>query len=448
MRITLLSRGPPKLSAMAAVKYAPPAMPPRKKYQTMSRCQSGDLSIAAVLGGATALAEGHERAHPHQERRAHREERIHLHVALGQERLLWELVGRRPVEEQEEGVETSQRPVRVGAVQLRVLVAQLLEGGHALLRLGHELVAEAELDGVGGTGLGARGSEPVVDPVVAERALVRAPRVMVEGDHAERAGADAVPAAVAHVLVDVDGAELRAIDRPRRAGVEAAGLGAVLADVRHEEPGELTVGLGLLHEADEAVCLVRKGRVVLVGAGPLGLLAGQLVPLLAGDLAGATADAQRGVREHRQRAGHGYTSPFLTLHMKAFVSWMYTVGSATVAERSLVMSPLAMPLYPQCHGTPIWWTVLPSIMNGLSRCVTMALATIFPRGVDTVTLSPLAMPSSLASSWLISVKCDSKSSASIGRYRDMTPERWCSVSRYVVMTYGYSLEPTEARSFF
>src|SRR5512132_2846948 len=226
MRITLLSRGPPKLSAMAAVKYAPPAMPPRKKYQTMSRCQSGDLSIAAVLGGtagggATALAEGHEGAHAYQECRAHRKERVHLHVALGQERLLRELIGRGPVEEQEEGVETSQRPVRVGAVQLRVLVAQLLEGGHALLRLGHELVAEPELDGVGGTGLGAGGPEPVVDPVVAERALVRAPRVVVEGDDPEGAGADTVPAAVAHVLVDVDGAEFRAIDRPRGAGLEA-----------------------------------------------------------------------------------------------------------------------------------------------------------------------------------------------------------------------------------
>src|SRR2546427_6952224 len=107
MRITLLSRGPPKLSAMAAVKYAPPAMPPRKKYQTMSQCQSGDLSIAVVLrlaawrlaawrlaawrlaawrlAGwrlAAPLAERHEGAHAHQERRAHREERIHLHVAL------------------------------------------------------------------------------------------------------------------------------------------------------------------------------------------------------------------------------------------------------------------------------------------------------------------------------------------------------------------------------
>src|SRR5713101_9440047 len=400
-------------------------MPPRKKYQTISQCQSGDLSIAAVLGMAAwgmaawgmaaPLAKCHDRAHAHQEGRAHGEKRIHLHVALRQKRLLRQGVGRRPVEEQEEGIETPQRPVRIGAVQLRVLVAHLLERGHALLRLGHELVTEAELDGIRGARFGAGGPEPVVDPVIAEGALVGAPRVVVERDHPEGAGADAVPAAVAHVLIDVDGAELRAVDGPGRAGVETAGLGAVLAHVRHEEPGQLTVRLGLLYEADEAIGLVGKRRVVLVGPRPLRLLGGQLVPLLAGDLASATADAQRGVREHRQRAGHGYTSPFLTLHMKAFVSWMYTVGSATVAERSLVMSTLAMPLYPQCHGTPISWTVLPSIMNGLSRCVTMALATILPRGVDTVTLSPLAMPSSLASSWLISAKWDSKSSASMGR---------------------------------
>jgi hypothetical protein len=35
MRATRLSPGSPKMSAMAAVKYAPPAMPPRKKYQTI-----------------------------------------------------------------------------------------------------------------------------------------------------------------------------------------------------------------------------------------------------------------------------------------------------------------------------------------------------------------------------------------------------------------------------
>ena len=41
MRNTPRSRSLPKLSAMAAVKYAPPAIPPMKKYQTMRRCQSG-----------------------------------------------------------------------------------------------------------------------------------------------------------------------------------------------------------------------------------------------------------------------------------------------------------------------------------------------------------------------------------------------------------------------
>ena len=84
------------------------------------------------------------------------------------------------------------------------------------------------------------------------------------------------------------------------------------------------------------------------------------------------------------------------------------------------MSPLlpgseSKPFHPQCQGTPIWCTVLPSIWKGLRRWVTMALATIFPRGVDIVTLSPLAMPISFASSWLISAKCDSNISASIGR---------------------------------
>src|SRR5712691_2786214 len=414
MRKTLLSLGLPKLSAIAAVKYAPPAIPPRKKYQTIRRCQSGLLSIAVPLVAA-AIPEGDDRPHADEDRRAHREQGGDHHVALGQERLFGQAVRGRLVEQEEKGVQAAEGALRVGAVELRVLVSELLERGDPLVGLGHELVAEPKLDGLGRAGLRARRAQAVVDAIVAEGALVGPSRVVVEGHDAEGAGADAVPAAVADVLVDVDRAELGPVDRARRAGVEASGLRAVLAHVRHEEPRELAVRLGLFDEANQPVGLVGKRRVILVGAGPLRLLARQLVPLLARDLAGPAPDAERRVREHRQGAGHGYTSPFLTLHMKAFVSWMYTVGSATVAERSLVMSPLAMPLYPQCHGTPIWWTVLPSIMNGLSRCVTMALATIFPRGVDTVTLSPLAMPSSLASSWLISVKCDSKSSASIGR---------------------------------
>src|ERR1700730_745648 len=281
-RNTLLSLRLPKLSAMAAVKYAPPAIPPRKKYQTMSRCQSGDLSMAAVLGvaaiGSAPLAEREERPDADEERRPDGQQRVHDHVALGKGRLLRQRVGRRLVEQEEERVETAQRAIAVGAVELRVFVAHALERRHALVGLGHQLVPEAELDGLRGAGLRAGGAEAVVDAIIAERALVGPPRIVIEGDHAEGAGADAVAATVADILIDIDRPVLRPVDRARRAGVETAGLRAVLADVGHQEPGELAVGLGLLDEADEAIGLVRERGVVLVRARPFRLLAGQLVP--------------------------------------------------------------------------------------------------------------------------------------------------------------------------
>src|SRR6266478_4316480 len=240
MRITLLSRGLPKLSAMAAVKYAPPAMPPRKKYQTMRRCQSGALSMAAVLGvtalgratiGTTSLPEGEQRPHPDQQGRADGQERVHDHIALGKGRLLGQGVGRRLVEKEEEGVEATQGAIGVGAVELRLLVAHSFQRLHALTRLGHELVPEAELYRFRGTGLGAGGSQPVVDAVIAEGAFIGPSRVVIERHHTEGAGADAVAATIADILVDVDGAVLRPVDGAGGARLEAAGLGAVLADV-------------------------------------------------------------------------------------------------------------------------------------------------------------------------------------------------------------------------
>src|SRR5262249_29997287 len=157
--------------------------------------------------------------------------------------------------------------------------------------------------------LGARGPEAVVDAVVAEGALPRGARVVVEGHHAERARGDAVAAAVADGLVDVDGPELGPVDGAGRARVQAARVRAVLADVGHEQPRHVAARPRLLHEAHQPECLVREVGVVLVGARPLRELLAELVPLLAGDLAGPTPDAERGIGEHRQRAGHGYTTP-------------------------------------------------------------------------------------------------------------------------------------------
>src|SRR5581483_7219634 len=211
---------------------------------------------------------------------------------------------------------------RVRAVQLGVLEPHGAQRLDAFLGLGHELVAESELDRLRRARLGARRSESIVDAIVTERAFSRRPRLRVERDDTERARGHAVATAVANVLVDVHRSVLGAVDGAGRAGLETAGLRAVLADVGHEQPRQIPVRLGLLDEAHESEGLVREVGVVLVAARPLRLLEPELVPLLAGDLARAAADAQRRVREHRERARHGYTTPFFTLQTKAFVSWM------------------------------------------------------------------------------------------------------------------------------
>src|SRR3990172_8054500 len=331
---------------MAAVKYAPPAIPPRKKYQTIIISQLGILSIAASL---PAVAEREQRAEPDEDRRADGQERVRDDVPLRELRAVRQVVGAGLRQEQEERVQAAEEALRVGAVELRVLEAHPLERLDALLRLGLQLVPEPELDRLRRARLRTGRAEPVVDAVVAERALLRRAGGLVEGHDAEGAGGDAVAAAVARVLVDVHRPVLGPVDGARRTRLETARLGAVLADVRHEEPRQLARRPRLLDEAHEAEGLVREVRLVLVGAGPLRHLHAQLVPLLARDLAGAAADTEGGVREHRQRAGHGYTTPFFTLQRKALDSWMKTLGSPTLAERSLVMSPLL----PGRPGTPL-----------------------------------------------------------------------------------------------
>src|SRR2546423_1505208 len=62
------------------------------------------------------------------------------------------------------------------------------------------------------------------------------PRLVRPAQDAERAGGDAVPAAVADVVLDVDVAELVVQDRPGRARVLARRLLAVLAHVAQHQP--------------------------------------------------------------------------------------------------------------------------------------------------------------------------------------------------------------------
>jgi hypothetical protein len=183
-----------------------------------------------------------------------------------------------------------------------VVHARLLEGGHAAVRPLQQLVERPELDRVGGARLCAGRLEPVLEPVVAEGALVHAAVAadLPLGDHAERARRDAVAAAVADVVLDQDGPELGPHDRAGRADVEAAGVRAVLADVgRHQPPQAVgAVPHALFDEGDVTPAVrVQLAGVVVRVAGPDEPVVGHEVPLLAGDLAGLAADADRRVGE-------------------------------------------------------------------------------------------------------------------------------------------------------
>src|SRR5205823_57528 len=109
-----------------------------------------------------------------------------------------------------------------------------------------------------------------------------------------------VGAAIAHVWLDVDAAELGAHDRARGTGFQAAGLLAMLTDVGGELPGNMfagiaaKAGLGIVfNELDvpPGGSAYRAG-VVVGKAAPVQAIFADAVPLLAGYLAGLAADAQ------------------------------------------------------------------------------------------------------------------------------------------------------------
>src|SRR6266540_1106358 len=184
----------------------------------------------------------------------------------------------------------------VARYPLRVQVVQALTGSRP------QLVDRAELDRLGRAGLGAGRFHPALEPVVAQRALLRDTFVGVHLDHAVRAGRDAVAAAVADVRLDEDGVELGLDDRPGRADLHAAGVLAVLADVGHHEPGfSLARARGLVrHVVDElhvppVLGVQAPGVVEAVAEGRL--VSRKLVPGLTRDLAGLAADADARVGE-------------------------------------------------------------------------------------------------------------------------------------------------------
>src|SRR5438874_4199231 len=434
VRMTGRSSAPPNQSKRADRKYAPPASPPTKKYGIMNQVQWGapvkkesDISRAspgAALLVHAPLPQADERQHAQDGGARHREG-----GALGEvpRRQLW--VPRQPVylgfvDEEVERIEPAERPFRVGAVELG-LHALRLELVDALVCARAQLGDRPELDRVRGARLRARGLEADLEPVVAERALLGRARYRIDVDHAERTRGDAGPTSVADVGLDHDGVELGADDRAGRAHLQASRLDAVLAHVAHHQPAAVVRTLELLDEADvPPVDAVQLAGVVVAVAGELpdpAVLGRELVPFLARDLARLAADANRGVGEEPHGFGHSHA--FSTLQTNALPSWIDTLGSPTQEVRSLTTSPVDNPIQPQCHGMPTWWMRLPPMCITPIRCVTSALARMWPRGLDTTTQSRFLIPFSFARSCPSSMNSSGCSSASQGSQRLMAPAR-------------------------
>ncbi len=132
--------------------------------------------------------------------------------------------------------------------------------------------------------------------------------------HAEGTGGNAVTTAIADIILNDHGVEPCANDRSCRAGIEAGGVDAVLANVTEHQPGSLggsgheEVGKSvprrrgrLFHERNVTPgrrsqirrIVIAKSRQAEAAVGAIG---GELVPLLARYLTGLAADAERGVR--------------------------------------------------------------------------------------------------------------------------------------------------------
>ena len=174
----------------------------------------------------------------------------------------------------------------------------------------------------------------------------------------------AVPAADALVGVVRRRAVRLPFERRRRAGRLARGLEAVETPPHREDPGEV-LGRALELELvgrDERQRLRAQRRRVLEAelALELGLLPVLLVPLLAGHLAGAAADALRDVDQRRLDGGedgrraHAFLpleaapgSALTTLTRQAFVSCVPAPGSLASIVRWLTLTPVERPLKPQ-----------------------------------------------------------------------------------------------------
>src|SRR5438445_7542093 len=161
------------------------------------------------------------------------------------------------------------------------------------------ILLTAEVQPARRAGLDARRLEPFADAIRAQRTLENAMGLGVHLRNVKRASGDAIAAANAIGLLEIDDPigvlHDGAVRGTRR---QAAGLGAMHALVFAHQPHQRTVFLAdVFVEEDEVPVIPARFRHRLVGVVENGFAEGKVVPLHAGDFASLAADAGRGVNE-------------------------------------------------------------------------------------------------------------------------------------------------------
>src|SRR5438309_3106066 len=161
------------------------------------------------------------------------------------------------------------------------------------------ILLTAEVQTARRAGLDARRLEPFADAIRAQRTLENAMGLGVHLRNVKRASGDAIAAANAIGLLEIDDAIGVLHDGAVRwARRQAAGLGAMHALVFAHQPHQRTVFLAdVFVEEDEVPVIPARFRHRLVGVVENGFAEGKVVPLHAGDFASLAADAGRGVNE-------------------------------------------------------------------------------------------------------------------------------------------------------
>ena len=140
-----------------------------------------------------------------------------------------------------------------------------------------QLPDRSKSDRTGRAGGGASRSKPSAQSVVAEGALVRPTVRVIELRNAEGTRGDAVPTAIADIILDDHAPEFSADDGAGRTRIQATGMNAMLADVAEHEPGQAIPGWpfderhvspGGGSEIDSVVITVSVNANVFVGESP------------------------------------------------------------------------------------------------------------------------------------------------------------------------------------